>query len=386
MRKRIAILGSTGSIGKSTLSVISTFPGEFDVVALSTNADVKTLYGQVKKFRPKFVAVKNSDRAEHLRFNLNSSVKVLEGLSGIEEIASLPNIDLVVIAISGADALLPLLSAIESKKKICLANKEALVMAGHIIMKKTKQKKVSLIPIDSEQSAIFQCLNGYGTKDVKSIYLTASGGPLSDTPGKSFKNLKPSDVLKHPRWKMGKKITIDSATLMNKGLEVIEARWLFDMDIEKIKVVVHKEAIIHSLVEFVDGAMLAQLGITDMRLPIQYALTHPKRMRSINNNLDLVKLGRLHFDKPDTKRFPCLDLAYEAARKGGSAPCVLNASNEIAAEAFLDNRINFVFIPKVVERVLKKHKVIKNPTLQQIIKTDAWAREEASALIDPKRN
>lgn len=379
--KRIAILGSTGSIGKTTLDVIFSLKKEFDVVALTADSDIETLYKQIKRFRPKFVGVNNVYKAKQLKSSLNSSVKIFEGSDGIKNIASLSGVDLVVLAISGSDALSPLLSAIEAKKKICLANKEALVMAGNIIMKKAKQKKVSIIPIDSEQSAIFQCLKGYDIKDVQRIYLTASGGPLASKPKKHFKNLKPSDVLKHPRWKMGKKITVDSATLMNKGLEVIEAKWLFGIDIEKIEVVVHKEAIIHSLVEFVDGAMLAQLGITDMRLPIQYALTHPRRIPA-NNSLDLIKLARLHFAKPDTKKFPCLRLAYEAARDDGSAPCVLNASNEIAVGAFLDHRIKFSSIPKIVERVLEKHKVIKNPNLSQILKADTWARQEASGLVN----
>jgi 1-deoxy-D-xylulose-5-phosphate reductoisomerase len=355
-------------------------------VALTTNSDIDTLQSQIKEFKPKFVAVKNSDKARHLRSTLNSSVEVLQESEGTQRIAALSDVDIVVVAISGAEALLPLLNALDSKKRVCLANKEALVMAGGIVMGKVKQNKILLIPIDSEQSAIFQCLNSRNAKEVRQIYLTASGGPLNNLSKRSFKDLRPSDVLKHPRWKMGRKITVDSATLMNKGLEVIEARWLFNIGIEKIKVIVHKEAVVHSLVEFVDGAILAQLGITDMRLPIQYALTYPKRMKSFNNNLDLIKLGKLHFDKPDTEKFPCLELSYEAAYKGGSAPCVLNAANEIAVEAFLNGQINFTFIPIIVEKLLKKHSVIKSPTLKQIMATDAWAREEALALVRLRRS
>lgn len=382
MKKRIAILGSTGSIGRNTLEVIAGFPDEFEVIGLSTNYNIGILNQQIKEFSPKLVAVANSLCADNLRKGLNNRVKLLIGEEGIEDIAKDKRIDLVVLAISGSAALLPLIRAIEAGKTIALANKEALVMAGPIIMQKAKAKKVKIIPIDSEQSAIWQCMEGKEKSILKKIYLTASGGPFKNIRKKEFKNISIKDVLNHPCWKMGKKVTVDSATLMNKGLELIETMCLFDVDISKICVVIHPQAIIHSMVEFIDGSLLAQLSMTDMRIPIQYALTYPKRLARRSPTLDFFKLKDLNFDKPDLERFPCLGLAYEAAKKKGTFPCVLNAANEVAVDAFLNKKIDFSSISKIIEKVMQRHKNAPHPDLDKVLSAHNWAKHEAEDLLN----
>jgi len=384
--KKIAILGSTGSIGVNTLRVISRYPDKFKVVALTCDSNYKLLSRQAKAFRPKLLGINDLSKTKDLRGNVGSSkLRIFGGTEGLIEIAKLTDADLFVIAISGNASLLPLVSAIESKKDIALASKEPLVSAGDIIMKLARKNKVRIIPIDSEHSAIFQCLRGREPKELKNIYLTGSGGPLRSVKKSIFNRLPREKILAHPKWKMGKKISIDSATLMNKGLEVIEAMHLFDVSLDHIKVLIHPEAIVHSLVEFLDGAFLAQLSLPDMRLPIQYALNFPDRLQSNTSNMDLNHLSKLTFYNPDLKRFPCLLLAYEASRKGESYPAVLNAANEEAVEMYLRGKINFTAIPKIIEKALNTHKGVRNPSLKDIVNIDNWAREEAQKIVRSSR-
>ncbi len=380
--KNIAILGSTGSIGVKTLEVVSEFPDKFRVVGLSANSNIDLLERQIKRFNPEIVAVKDEARSKQLEEKIvPSRVKIYSGQEGLNEFVRQKDVDLVVVAISGSSALIPILESIENNKIIALANKEALVMAGQVIMNRAKAKSISIIPIDSEHSAIFQCLSGQNRDYLRKIYLTSSGGPLNEIPIEDLKFILPQQALNHPKWKMGRKISVDSATLMNKGLEVIEARWFFDIDVNNIKVLIHKEAIIHSMVEFVDGTVLAQLAITDMRLPIQYALTYPQRWPTPLPRLDFLKVSKLTFDLPDLAKFPCLSLAYRVACEGGSFPCVLSVANEEAVEAFLNNQISIDEIHKIIEKVLAKHKRIDNPTLRDILNVEIWAREEAKKAI-----
>jgi len=378
--KRITILGSTGSIGCHTLEVIRNFADKFEVFGLSTNSNTRILLKQIKNFSPKFVVVRDVVKAKALKEKINHKIRLLSGEEGLIELAE-EKVDLLVMAISGSSALSPLWKAIEKQPAIALANKESLVMAGPLIMKKAKEKNTKIIPVDSEQSAIWQCLEGKDKTTLRKIYLTASGGPLREISKKEFKNVSLKKVLNHPRWKMGKKVTVDSATLMNKGLEIFETMYLFDVDISKIEIVIHPEAIIHSMVEFIDGSILAQLSITDMRIPIQYALSYPKRFAGFLKPLNFFKIKNLSFFKPDLDKFPCLRLAYEAAKLGGTMPVVLNSSNEIAVEAFLKRRINFSQIPKVIERVMLLHKNIVSPELQDIIDAHFWAKEKAEELL-----
>jgi len=378
--KGVVVLGSTGSIGINTLKVMERWPDRFNVVGLSAHTNVVLLEKQIIKFRPKMVAV-GPPGVEHLRRRGFEKIVRILSTADVVQMITLSAVDLVVLAIGGAVALDPFLTAVRNGKIVAPANKEALVMAGHILMAEAKKYGATIVPIDSEQSAIFQCLQGRNQAELKRIYLTASGGPLHRVALKQFRNLTVRDILKHPRWKMGKKITVDSATLMNKGLEVMEAKWLFDVAIEKIKVLIHPQAIIHSMVEFCDGSIIAQLGVTDMRLPIQYALTYPERLNSPLPPLDFFKLGTLNFEKPDLKKFPALALAYEVATRGGSFPCVLNAANEEAVAAFLKGQFNFHGIFKIVEKVVRQHKNITRPTLKEIYSTENWAREEARRYL-----
>jgi 1-deoxy-D-xylulose-5-phosphate reductoisomerase len=379
--KRIAILGSTGSIGQSALDVIGSLGDGFRVVALSTNANTDLLYRQIKTFHPESVCIKDISAGQELRVRLNAQVKLFAGDEGLREMLQKVNVDEVVLAISGAAALWPLLEVIDSGIDVALANKESVVMAGPIIMQKAKAKKVKIMPVDSELSAIWQCLENQEKNRLKNIYLTASGGPFRKNKSLHFKNISVKQVLRHPRWKMGRKITVDSATLMNKGFEVLETMFLFDIELEKIKILIHPEAIIHSMVEFIDGVILAQLSVTDMRIPIQYALSYPKRLPSKISGLDFYKLKKFNFAKPDFKRFPCLGLAYRAAKEKGTLPCVLNAANEVCVGEFLHGRLDFISIPKVVRIVLDKHKNITDPNLKDIQEADAWARRQAQGAI-----
>ncbi len=379
--KQIAILGSTGSIGQNTLEVIRRFPGEFRVAALSTNKNIGLLQEQIKQFSPQVVCVTDRQASLKLKPNLKPGVKLLTGEEGLVKLCSHSAIDQVMVAVSGSSALLPLLTAIDKGKGIALANKEALVMAGNVIMQKAIDKNVRILPVDSEQSAIWQCLQGNDKNKIGKIYLTASGGPFRKLTSGQLRRVSVRDALRHPRWKMGKKITVDSATLMNKGLEVLEAVHLFATPADKIKVVVHPESIIHSMVEFIDGVIMAQLSATDMRIPIQYALSYPDRLPGELPALDFASLKNLNFENPDLKRFPCLALAFEAAYAGGTAPCVLNAANEVCVEGFLRQKLNFLGIPKIIERVLSKSRNIKQPSLTDILNLDAWSREEAKRVI-----
>jgi len=374
----LAILGSTGSIGLNTLKVVDQHSRRFQVTGLSACNNFKLLEKQIKKYKPSHVAV-GQEGLDHFKKTGIKGVTFYP-VKDCTQIASLKEVDVVVLAMSGTGALFPFLGAVRAGKTIAPANKEALVIAGDLIMDEARQHQARIIPIDSEQSAIFQCLEGQRSKPAV-VHLTASGGPLRKVRSKDFKRMTPKDILRHPRWKMGPKITVDSATLMNKGFEVIEAKHLFNLSYSQIKVLIHPEAIIHSMVEFADGSLLAQLGITDMRLPIQYALTYPERMPTGLKGLNLAKLGTLNFEKPDLKRFPALSLAFEAARLAGSMPAVLNAADEEAVGAFLKGKIDFLSIYKIVEKVVLRHTIVKNPSLQAILQADQWARIEAQKLI-----
>lgn len=378
--KQIIVLGSTGCIGENTLDVVSRNKDKFKVIGLSAHSNTDLLARQIDKFSPEFVVIGDSKKAKILKGKTKSGIKILAGQDGLSELLK-KNSDLIVMAISGSGALLPLLEALENTKAVALANKEALVMAGPIIIKKAAEKKVKIIPVDSEQSAIFQCLKNEDKAALKKIYLTASGGPLKDVPEKDFFKVTPNKALDHPRWKMGKKISIDSATLMNKGLELIEAMYLFGLKSQEIEILIHPEAIIHSMVEFIDGVVLAQLAVTDMRIPIQFALTYPERITSGSKSLDLTRIKKLTFAKPDFKKFPCLRLAKEVSLAKGSASCVLNAANEEAVGAFLDGRISFIEIAKIIEKVLSKHSAVSCPDLEEILDIDTWARNEVKCYI-----
>lgn len=380
--KRIAILGSTGSIGINALKVVAQHPDRFKVVALTCDSNIELLSWQAKIFKPRILGVNDVTRIKDLKKALGrTKIRIFGGLEGSEEIAGKCNADLIVVAISGNASLLPLIRAIESKKDIALASKEPLVSAGEIVMKLARRNNVKIIPVDSEHSAIFQCLRGRPSKELNNVYLTGTGGPLRSVKKALFDKLPQNMILAHPKWKMGKKITVDSATLMNKGLEVIEARWFFNLPLDRIRVLMHPEAIVHSMVEFVDGSILAQLAIPDMRLPIQYAMNFPHRLESSGLNVDFGRLKRLSFYKPDQKKFPCLALAYDVSRKEGTYPAVLNASNEEAVGLYLGGAIAFTAIPKVIERVLGIHKVIRKPRLEDIISVDNWARRETKRAV-----
>ncbi len=381
--KKITLLGSTGSIGVSALDVIEKNPQKFKVIALSAGRNVRLLAQQTVKCKPEIVAVQASEDAERLRQILGpkNRIPILYNDAGIEELASHPASDIVISAISGAAGLKPTLAAIEAGKDIALANKETLVVAGQVVTEKARQKKIKILPVDSEHSAIFQCLSGQLPENLRRIILTASGGPFYDLSKADLKKVTLAQALKHPRWKMGRKITIDSASLMNKGLEVIEAKWLFHLDITRIDVLIHPQSVIHSLIELIDGSVLAQLGIADMRIPIAYALSYPDRMTNDLPALNLEKTGHMDFYPPDMKKFPCLGLAFEAGRIGGTAPAALNAANEVAVAAFIENKICFIDLPKVIEKVLHKCQTQNNPSLEDILEVDGEARREAENII-----
>jgi len=379
--KHIAILGSTGSIGSSALAVARAHKDKFRIVALSANSDTGALSKQIKEFRPTFVCINDPRAAACFKTNFSSGLKIFFGEEGLVELVRQKEIDMVLVAISGSAALKPLLAAIDAKKDIALANKEALVMAGDLVMKRAKTKGVTIIPVDSEQSAIWQCLKSEERSDIEHIYLTASGGPLKDITRTSLRNISLSRVLKHPRWSMGKKITVDSATMMNKGLELLEAMFLFNVPLKKVRIIIHPEAIVHSMVEFVDGVILAQLSATDMRIPIQYALSYPKRLTGKIPRLDFPALKTLHFEKPDFRKFPCLGLAVRSAEKLGTMPTVMNAANEVSVGEFLKHKLKFNDIARVIERVMDRHRNITRPGLGEIFKADLWARIEAVEFI-----
>ena len=378
--KNIALLGSTGSIGRNTLDIVRTHPEYFRVKALAARKNAELLLAQAREFRPEIVCLYESQYAKKLEERLRKlRIRLVTGEEGLRELSRLPSVDQVIFALVGAVGLVPLFEAVRAGKAVAIANKEPLVMAGALLMETARQKGVRVIPIDSEHSGLWQCLEGRPQETIKRLILTSSGGPFRKKKG-SLAKVTPAQALRHPKWKMGPKITIDSATLMNKGLEVIEAVNLFKVPPKKIKVLIHPEAIIHAMIEFLDGSHIAQLGVTDMRLPIQYALSYPERLDSLPT-LDFPKIGAFHFEEPDRKRFPCLDLGYEASRQGGSVPAVLNASNEVAVEAFLEKKISFLAIPKIIERVMHKHGKIKMPVLRDLLEADRWARQQAKGLL-----
>lgn len=383
-KKRIAILGSTGTIGINTLKVCQHLADELDVVGLAVHGNIDLLFEQIKQFHPQIVSVMSEEKKDQLQRKLKESgIKVDEihsGLSGLIKVATHPEIDSVVVATVGAIGLLPTMEAIKEGKQIALANKEVLVMAGELVMQEARERNVPILPIDSEHNAIFQCLMSGTAKEVKKLLLTGSGGPFRNHKD-SFDSIKPEQALKHPTWNMGKKITIDSATLMNKGLEVIECTHLFGVSPEHIEVVIHPQSVIHSMVEFVDGSIIAQLGVTDMYLPIQFALTYPHRKATPLPRLNLQNISQLTFEHPDHQRFPCLGFGYEASRVGGTLPAVLNAANEIAVQAFLDETISFPQLSKTIEKTMHLHQTQYHPKLDDILQADQWARETAKTII-----
>ncbi|USG67962.1 1-deoxy-D-xylulose-5-phosphate reductoisomerase [Brevibacillus ruminantium] len=376
--KRISLLGSTGSVGKSTLDVVAQHPEEFRVVALAGGTNVELLAEQVKQFQPELVSVGTTQGANELRERLGKrQVEIVCGNEGLEEVAKHPSSNFVMTAVVGSVGVAPTLAAIEAGKTIGLANKETLVSAGHIVMKAAKERGVSIIPVDSEHSAIFQCMEGSRREDVSRIILTASGGSFRHLSREELAHVTLEQALHHPNWSMGSKITIDSATMMNKGFEVIEAHWLFDLPYDKIECVLHYESIIHSMVEYKDRAVMAQLGTPDMRVPIQYALSYPGRMPLATEPLDLVKSGTLHFAPMDFDRYPLLQLAYDCGRIGGTHPTVLNAANEVAVNSFLQGAIDFIQIEQIVRQTCEAHQGISDPSLEEILFADQWARQEA---------
>jgi 1-deoxy-D-xylulose-5-phosphate reductoisomerase len=374
-KKNICILGSTGSVGTNSLDVVSCFPNKFKVRMLSAKNNIKLLEKQIAQFHPEKVVVYDQHAAMLLKKKLNKNVTILTGTEGLMEIVADPQIDIIINSLVGFSGLHPTIAAIKLGKLVALANKETLVVAGSLIMPMLKKYRASLIPIDSEHSAILQCIIGERKENVGRIILTASGGPFLNTPKNKFAEITKSKALKHPNWSMGNKITIDSATLMNKGLEVIEAHWLFNLPAENIDVLIHPQSIIHSMVEFIDGSFKAQLGVPDMRIPIQYALSYPDRLPSNFGRVNFPSLGKMTFFKPDKNKFECLQLAYDVLAEGGTAPGVLNAANEVAVEKFLAGKLPFHKIPDVISSALGKIKSIQNPTITDIEEADRSARD-----------
>lgn len=382
--KLLSILGSTGSIGRNTLKIVEKFPERFAVKALAGKDNIELLAKQIKRFCPEIAVVFDEKRAHELKNILpveESDVEIMYGQDGYRAAATHDNVEMVVTAVVGAAGLLPTLAAIEAGKDIALANKETLVMAGEIVIQKAADKGVKILPIDSEHSAIFQCIEGQRREDLEKIHLTASGGPFLNKPANEFFEIKPEDALNHPTWKMGKKVSIDSATLMNKGLEVIEAMHLFGVSQDMIEVVIHPQSMIHSMVSYRDGSVIAQLGIPDMKGAIAYSISYPERLPLNQPIPDFAGMGALTFQKPDFEKFPCLDLAFRACDTGKTLPAVLNAANETAVQAFLDKRLSFGKIPKVIEKTMNRHSVAEHTSLDDILEADKWARKEAEGVI-----
>jgi 1-deoxy-D-xylulose-5-phosphate reductoisomerase len=377
--KRLAILGSTGSIGRSALAVVDAHPERLQVAALAAGDNADLLAEQVRRYAPQAVAMATGEGLARLRESLGGSMPALSdcGPDGLTMVATHPAVDIVICASAGTAGLEAVMAAIESDKTIALANKEVLVMAGALVTEAARRRGVAILPVDSEHNAIHQCLHGRDASEVRRLVLTASGGPFRDVPAEVLERVDPVAALNHPTWRMGRKITIDSATLMNKGLEVIEARWLFGVEARQIDVVIHPQSIVHSMVELIDGSVIAQLGVTDMRLPIQYACSYPERWDAPLPSLDLVHAGRLDFAAPDRGRFPCLSLAYAALEAGGTLPVVLNAANEIAVETFLDGHLGFTGIPRVIERAMEAHTPVSLDSVAAVRAVDRWAREYA---------
>ncbi len=373
--KTISVLGSTGSIGTQTLDVVRS-NGDIRVSALAAKSNITLLEQQIREFHPSLACVWDEKKAEELKVSLaDTSVKIVSGMDGLIEAAVIKDADLVVMALVGMIGIRPAIAAIKAGKDIALANKETLVCAGHIIMPLARQMNVKILPVDSEHSAIFQCLNGERDNRIDKIILTASGGPFRGMTKEEMAHVTPEDALKHPNWSMGKKVTIDSSTLANKGLEVMEARWLFGVDVDQVIVVIQPKSVVHSMVQFMDGAVIAQLGVPDMKLPIQYALYYPERRYLAGEKLDFYSLGKIEFESPDLVNFNALALAYEAGRTGGTMPTVFNAANEYAVNLFLDGRIPFLRITEMIEEAMRSHKVIEDPSVDEILETERETRE-----------
>lgn len=372
--KKVVILGSTGSIGTQALDVLSRYPDEYEIIALSANENIDLLEEQVRRFKPTRIAVINEEKAKMLRRRISSTVEILPGREALVELASMPDVDIVLMSVVGISGLEATIAALEAGKDVALANKETLVAGGQLVMAASAKTGARIIPVDSEHSAIFQCLQGSYREDLSNIILTASGGPFRTFTYEQLEQVTIEDALKHPNWSMGKKVTIDSATMMNKGLEVIEAKWLFDLTTQQIRVLVHPQSIIHSMIEFYDGSVIAQMGVPDMRIPILYAFTYPRRHQTMTSRLDLADVGTLTFETPNTVLFPCLSLAFQAIELGGTMPAVLNAANEVAVGSFLQGSIQFTDIPRMIENAMNAHQVIKNPTLKDILQTDKETR------------
>lgn len=378
--KNLSILGSTGSIGTQALEVVD-ICGDINVCAISANSNTKLLEEQIRKYKPSLACIADKNKYNELKSNIkDANTRLTSGIEGLCEVASLSEADMTLTSVVGNIGLLPTVEAIKNKKKILLANKETLVTSGSIVMPLAKENGVDIIPVDSEHSAIFQCLQGKGDNKISKILLTASGGPFFGKTKEELKTVTKKDALKHPNWSMGAKITIDSATMMNKGLEVIEAKWLFGVEPSDIEVHVHRQSIVHSMVEFCDNSVIAQMGIPDMKLPIVYAIRYPERTIPVHERLNLFKVGTLTFEEADFETFDCLSIAYESIEKGGTAPTVMNAANEIAVAKFLNDEISFNDIPLLIRKTLDKHLFKENITLDDVLKYDAWARETAEEL------
>ena len=380
--KNISILGSTGSIGTQTLDVVRNHPEMFKIVALSASGNIDAIENQIHEFHPEIVAVFHREKAEILSARIGKKVKVVSGIEGLIEVATLDSADIVVTSVVGSIGLIPTVEAIRCGKTIALANKETLVVAGELIKKEAEKHKVQIIPVDSEHSAIFQCLQGEDIHNISRIILTASGGAFRNWEKQDIQHAKAQDALKHPTWNMGSKVTIDSASLMNKGLEVMEARWLFNVELDKIDVIVHPQSIVHSMVEYNDFSIIAQIGAPDMRGPIQYALSYPNRINSSIERLDFRKISALTFMAPDTDKFPCLSLAYESLKIGKTMPCVLNGANEVLVEYFLEDRIGFYDIPKFIEKAMSAHKPWVYTDIEELLEVDRWVRNWIKEQIE----
>tara|TARA_X000001036_G_scaffold294983_1_gene274158 strand:+ start:411 stop:1562 length:1152 start_codon:yes stop_codon:yes gene_type:complete len=379
--KKVVLLGSTGSIGTSTCKVVEDLPDELELIGLAAGRNVDLLREQVAQFKPQMVSVTDPAAAKELANEYNGAPAVECGDEGLLALATMPEADVVLIAIVGTAGLQPALAAIRAGKDIAVASKEILVMAGETVMTEARKHGVKVLAVDSEHSAIFQCLDGKPADSIRQIWLTASGGPFREKPAGEFAGITVEEALKHPSWEMGRKITIDSSTLFNKGLEMIEARWLFDIEMPRVKVVVHPQSVIHSMVEFVDGSMLAQLSTPDMCLPIQYALTYPDRAASDRVQTSLAEIGRLDFEEPDTDRFRALSLARRAGEVGGTLPAVLNAANEVAVEAFCERQLSYLGITETVAAVMAAHDLVAQPAMEEILEADSWARKAAENLV-----
>jgi 1-deoxy-D-xylulose-5-phosphate reductoisomerase len=381
--KNICLLGSTGYIGTNSLKVIKESPERYRIVALGAGRNIDLLLNQIKEFKPQFAAVINSDLANDLKTRLNTRIntEILYGTEGYVEIATLSEVNIAIAAMTGSSGLLPTFSAIAAGKDVALANKETLVIAGSLLTKESKKTDAKIFPIDSEHSAIQQSIQGHRREDLKRIILTGSGGPFKDFSIERLSTVTPKEALRHPKWRMGRKISVDSATLMNKGMEAIEAKWLFSLEMNQIEILLHPQSIIHSMVEYMDGSIIAQLASPDMRIPISYALSYPRHLKGELPSLDLSEVGTLSFEKPDTNRFRCLDLALAASKIGESMPAVLSGANEIAVNAFLEGNIGFLEIPQIIEKTMEKHELFPINSIDQAIEADQWAQLQAQEIL-----